>query len=177
MASRLRSLVLIGAFAAGLAGGAAQAATPEEGAGEAAREWAKAVMTGDVSVQLKLRPKLLFVKPGEREREERRLMHDKELAVINGEKYLSFEVQPKATVTGKVGNQLVLMFPYRSVLQTRDAKLQRESTVIALAEEGSSDWYVIDGTGQNLKSMKLFLPGYAGSPRVPQSLTKALPLE
>ena len=174
MPLRFRSLVVAVSFAAGLAGVEAQAATPEEEAGAAARQWAKAIMSRDVETQLKLLPKRLFVKPGEREREEKRLMHDKEVAAINGERYLSFDVQPKAILTGKVGNQLVLMFPYRSVVQTRDAKLQRDSSLIAIAEEGSSSWSVIDGTAQNPKSMRIYLPGYAGNPPVPRAVTKAL---
>ena len=177
MALRCRTLVLTAVFAAELLGGVAQAATTEEEAGAAAREWAKAVMARDIGLQLKLLPKQLFVKPGEREREEKRMMHANELAVINGEKYLSFDVQPKASVTGKVGNQVVLMFPYRSVVQTRDAKFQRDSSLIAVAEEGSSNWSVIDGTAQNPKSMRVYLPGYAGNPRVPRPVTKLLPLE
>ena len=175
MVLRFRSLAFA-AFATGLVVTAVQAA-PEEEAGGAAREWAKAVMARDVEVQLKLLPKKLFAKPGDREREQKRLMHDKELAVINGERYLSFDVQPKASVTGKVGNQVVMMFPYRSVVQTRDAKLQRDSSLIAIADEGSSSWSIIDGTAQGSKSLRVLLPGYAGNPPVPRAVTKALPIE
>jgi hypothetical protein len=175
MTSSVRGLLAAAYFAAaGLAGGAAQAATPEEEAGAAAQRWAKAVMTRDVEVQVNLLPRRLFAKPGDREREEKRLTHDKEVAMINGERYLSFDVQPKAVSSGKVGNQLVVLFAYRSVVQTRDAKLQRDSSLIAIAEEGSSSWSVVDGTAQSAKSMKAFLPGYAGNPPIPRPVTKSL---
>jgi hypothetical protein len=173
---RVRSLIFA-AIAGGLIGASVRAATPEEEAGAAAREYAKAVSTRDIDTQLKLLPRRLFAKPGDREREEKRLTHDKELAVINGERYLVFDVQQKPTSTGKVGNQLVLVFPYRSVVQNRDAKFQRDSSLIAFAEAGSSEWSVIDGTAQNTKSMKIFLPGYAGNPPIPRPVTKSLAAE
>lgn len=175
MAMRFRSLVVVV-----LAGGlwaTAQAATPEEEGAAAAGAWAKAVMAADIEAQLKLLPKRLFLKPGEREREEKRLMHDKEVALINGDRYLSFEVQPKAVATGKVGNTVVMMFPYRSVFQTKGAKLQRDSSLIAIAEEGSSSWSVIDGSAQSTKSMRFLVPGYAGRPPIPRPVTKAIPTE
>ena len=175
MAMKFRSLVL-----AVLTGGllaSAQAATPEEEGAAAAAEWAKAVMANDIDTQLKLLPKRLFLKQGEREREEKRRLHDKEVALINGERYLSFEVQPKAVANGKVGNIVLMMYPYRSVLQTKGAKLQRDSSLIAISEEGSSSWSVIDGSAQSAKSMRIIVPGYAGRPPIPRPVTKAIPTE
>jgi hypothetical protein len=162
------------ALAAGMfAAVAAHAATPAEDAAEAARQWAKAVMERDVDTQMKMLPKKMFVKPDSMERERRNRLHEKEMALINGEKWLSFDVQPTGQY-GKVGNLVMIVLPYKSVVQVRDGKLQRESSLLAVAEEGSSNWSVIDGSGQNPRSIKIFVPGYAGAPAVPPAVTKLL---
>jgi hypothetical protein len=168
-------LLLAAAAAAGAT--LAHAATLEEDAAAATREWAKAVMARDVESQLTLLPPGLFAKAGDREKEQKKLMHEKEMALINNERYVSFDVQPKPLTSGKVGKLVVMVFPYRSVWQVRDTKLQRDSSLIAIADEGSSKWSVIDGTAQNPKSMKAYLPGYAGGLSLPRAVTTALKSE
>ena len=163
---------LLGAAVLG-ATGSARAGTPAEDASAATKQWAKAIMELDVDTQMKMLPKKLFATPEAQQRERRNRQHDKELSIINGEKWLSFDVQPTGQL-GKVGNLLVMVFPYRSVKQTREGKLQRDSALLAVAEEGSSDWSVIDGSGQSHRSIKVYVPGYAGLPALPQPTTKVL---
>ena len=166
-------VAVAGAFIAVLAH-----AGPAEDAFAATKEWAKAVTERDVDAQVKLLPKALFAKPDSMERERRMRQHDKELALINGEKYLSFEVLPApSNLSGTVGKMNMLIFPYRSVLQTRDGKLQRDSYLVAVAEAGSSNWSVMDGSGQSVRSIKVFVPGYAGVPPIPPAMTKMLKAE
>jgi len=159
-----------------VAGTPAAAATPDEEAAEAARAYVKAVMARDVDAQLKLLPKGYFANAADRERRYKRLLHEKEMAVINDEKYVSFDVQPKIA-SGKVGNNTVIVFPYRSVTKNREARTERQSSLLAIAEEGSSNWSVIDGTGQSARSMKGYLPAYNGNPPIPKAVVKALPAD
>jgi hypothetical protein len=156
----------------------AQAGTPAEDAFAAASEWARAVTARDIDTQMKLLPKAIFVRPDSMGHERRMRQHDKELALLNDEKYLSFEVRPApANLSGTVGKMTMMVFPYSSVVQTRDGKMQRDSYLVAVAEGGSSNWSVMDGSGQSVRSIKIFVPGYAGVPPVPPAMTKMLKAE
>ena len=178
MRSRFHTSGRLIAVAGALFAVLAHAGTPAEDAYAAAQEWARAVTARDVDTQVKMLPKALFARPDSMERERKMRQHDKEMAVINGEKYLSFEVQPApSNLSGTVGKMSVLVFPYRSVLQTRDGKMQRDSYLVAVAEGGSSSWSVMDGSGQSMRSIKVFVPGYAGVPPVPPAMTKMLKAE
>ncbi len=172
MTSRICALAGAALLAGLLTAAVSRAATPAEEASAATRRWVKAVVERDVETQLQMLPRKLFANADRIEVERKNRLHDKERSIVNGEKYLSFDVEPTTTLTGKVGNVVMMVFPYRSVLQVRDGKLQNESSLVAVAEEGSSNWSVIDGTGQNLRSIKLFVPGYAGTPAVPVALSK-----
>lgn len=68
-------------------------AAADEGAAEAAKAWAAAVMARDVDAQMDLLPATMFPKSGERERQRKLKLHDKEMAIINNQKFLSFEVR------------------------------------------------------------------------------------
>src|SRR5512141_1112581 len=89
-------------FGAALAAGvfattAAMAAVPgEDAALAAAQEWAKAVIARDVEAQMKLLPKRLAPSPESRERLRAARLHEKEMAIINRDRVLSFDVQPAA---------------------------------------------------------------------------------
>jgi len=176
MGSRIRALGGMMAAAGALVCAMAQAG-PAEDASVATKEWAKAVLAQDIDTQLKLLPKAIFARPDSLERERKMRLHDKEMALINGQKYLSFEVQPAPAVTGSVGKMLMMVFPYRSVLQTREGNLQRDSSLLAVAEQGSSNWSVMDGSGQSVRSIKGFVPGYVGVPPIPPAMTKMLKAE
>ena len=148
-------------------------AAPEDGAAEAGKAWAAAIVARDVDAQIKLLPATMFPKPGDRERQHKMKVHDNELAVINKQKYLSFDVRaPVQTV--KFNKMIAVVLPYRSVLTDAQGKLQTDSVLIALAEEGSGRWAVFDGTGQTLRSLKLHIPGYAGGLGLPPAVTKVI---
>jgi hypothetical protein len=63
--------------------------------------------------------------------------------------------------TVKFNKMIAVVLPYRSVLTDAQGKLQTDSVLIALAEEGSDKWSVFDGTGQTLRSPAAH-SGYAG---------------
>lgn len=159
-------------LAVGIVAAPVQAATAEEGAVLAAREWVKAVTAYDVDTQMSLLPKRLYASPEARERARLMRLHDKEMALINREKYHSFEIQAPAA-TSKIGKMTLVIIPYKAVVESeKGGKIERSSSLLAIAEEGSSDWAVMDGSGQNFKSLKFVLPGYNGNPRIPPSLSK-----
>jgi len=167
--ARVAATVLL---AAGIVAAPVQAATAEEGAVLAAREWVKAVTAYDVDTQMSLLPKRLYASPEARERARLMRLHDKEMALVNREKYHSFEIQTPAA-TSKIGKMTLVIIPYKAVVESEKAgKLERSSSLLAITEEGSSDWAVMDGSGQNFKSLKFVLPGYNGYPRIPPSLSK-----
>jgi hypothetical protein len=123
-----------------------------------------------------LLPKAMFEKPEERERARKMRLHDKELAIIRGEKFLSFELmQPLRPVT--VGKATIVVVPYKSVVQVADGRLQRESTLVALDLTGNSDWAVFDGSGHSVRSLKKFIPGYQGNPPLHPARTQLLKTE
>jgi hypothetical protein len=156
-----------------LTAGGARAASDDAAAETAARAWSRAVMDFDVDGQLKLAPKRLFATAEQRERERKLRLHEKEMAVINNEKYLAFDLKP-AIAAEQVGATRVVVFPYRSVKQVRDGKMQRDSSLIAIADGGSNDWTILDGSAASMRSLKALIPGYAGSPRVPQPFTRLI---
>jgi hypothetical protein len=151
-----------------------RAATAEEGAAEAAQAFGRAILERDVDTQMKLLPATMYSKPGEREQERLRRLHDKERAVINGQKYLSFEVlSPSQTL--KINKTTAVMLPYRSVLAMPEGKLRTESALIALAEEGSNRWSVFDASAYHTaRSLKLVIPGYTAGLAVPPLKTKLI---
>ena len=148
-------------------------AAPEDGAAEAGKAWAAAIVARDVDAQMKLLPATMFPKPGDRERQHKMKVHDSELALINKQKYLSFDVRAPAQIV-KFNKMIVVVLPYRSVLTVAQGKLQTDSVLIALAEEGSGSWSVLDGNGQTQRSLKLHIPGYAGGLGLPQAVTKVI---
>ena len=64
--------------------------------------------------------------------------------------------------------------PYKAVVANEKGKIERTSSLLAFAEDGSSDWSVMDGSGQSFKSLKFVLPGYNGHPRIPPALSKVV---
>ena len=158
---------------AGTTAPAAAAVPGEDAALAAAQEWAKAVVAQDVEAQVKLLPKRATPSPEARERWRAARLHEKEVALINGDRVLSLDVQP-ATGSGQVGKVTMIVFPTRSVVESKGTKIQRESSVLAFAEEGSSEWSILDGSGQNQKSLRFIVPGYNGSPRIPIAAAKTL---
>jgi hypothetical protein len=161
MGNAMRGLV---ALALSVAAGTAIAATVEEDALAAAEAWARAVSTHDVDAEMKFLPPTVFVKPGDQERQRAARARDKETAVLNGEKYLSFQVRP-AVQTAKINKATAVVLPYTWERQTLAGKLRMNSSVIALNDGGT--WYVIDGTGQNPRSLKILIPGYNGELSLP----------
>jgi hypothetical protein len=150
-----------------------RAATPEEGAAEAAKAWGRAIVERDVDAQVKLLPATMFTKPGERERFRLQKVHEKEVAVINKRKFLSFDVQPPAQ-TLKMNKTVAVVLPYRSLLSVAEGKLQTDSALIALAEEGSNDWSVFDASGHGPRSLKVLIPGYTTALRLPPAVSKVI---
>jgi hypothetical protein len=171
--TRGRIACVILAAAAVFAAVGARAAADDAAAQAAATAWSRAILDYDVDGQMKLLPKRLFPTPELRERERKLRLHEKEMAVINNEKYVAFDVKPPLAAE-QVGTARVVVFPYRSVKQVRDGKMQRDSSLVAIAEGGSNDWTILDGSGLGMKSLKALLPGYAGAPRVPQPVTRLL---
>ncbi len=151
----------------------AWSAAPETGAAEAAQAWARAIMAHDVDAQMKLLPATMYPRPGERERQRLQRLHENELAVINRQKYLSFDVRSPAQ-TLKIGTTIAVVLPYRSVLATAEGKLQVDSVLIALSEEGSNQWSVLDGNGQGPRSLKALIPGYTTGLAVPPAVTRLI---
>lgn len=150
-----------------------QAATPEEGAAEAAQAWGRAVMARDVDAQIKLLPATMFSSPGDRERNRLQRLHDKELAIINKQNYLSFDVRaPSQTL--KINKTTAVVLPYRSILAIAEGKLQTDSVLIALSEEGSNQWSVFDGSGHSARSLKMLIPGYTTGLSVPPAASKVI---
>jgi hypothetical protein len=171
-ARRRLASVLVVAVAA-LAAGTAHAAADDAAAQAAATAWSRAVLDNDVDGQMKLLPKRLFATPELRERDRKLRLHEKEMAVINNEKYVVFEVKPPVAAE-QVGTSRVVVFPYRSVKQTRDGKMQRDSSLVAIAEGGSNDWTILDGSALTMRTLKALIPGYVGAPRLPQPFTRML---
>jgi hypothetical protein len=149
-----------------------RAATPEAAAA-AAQAWGQAVVARDVEAQMKLLPATMFSSPGDRERNRLRRLHDKELAIINRQNYLSFDVRaPSQTL--KVNKTTVVVLPYRSILAIAEGKLQTDSVLIALSEEGSDQWSVFDGSGHGARSLKMLIPGYTTGLSVPPAASKII---
>jgi hypothetical protein len=150
-----------------------QAATPEEGAAEAAQAWGRAIMGRDIDAQMKLLPPAMYPKPGERERQRLQRLHDKELAIINNQKYLSFDVRaPSQTL--KINKTTAVVLPYRSILSIAEGKLQTDSVLIALSEEGSGQWSVFDGSGHSPRTLTALIPGYTTGLGVPPAVSKVI---
>lgn len=150
-----------------------RAATAEEGATAAAQAWGRAVMARDVDAQMKLLPATMYPKPGERERERLQRVHDKELAIINKQKYLSFDVRAP-TQTLKVSKTIAVVLPYRSILSIAEGRLQTDSGLVALSEEGSNQWSVFDGSGHSARTLKALIPGYTTGLGVPPAVSKVI---
>lgn len=168
-----RSVLIVVLMAGATAVPPAQAATAEDGAAEAAQAWARAIMTHDVDAQMKLLPATMYAQSGERELRRRQRLHEKELAIINRQKYLSFEVRAPVQ-TLKVNTTTAVVLPYRSVLTTAQGKLQTDSVLIALSEEGSGQWSVFDGSGHGARSLKALIPGYTTGLSVPPAAAKLI---
>jgi hypothetical protein len=150
-----------------------QAATPEEGAAEAAQAWGRAVMARDADAQIKLLPATMFSSPGDRERNRLQRLHDKELAIINKQNYLSFDVRaPSQTL--KINKTTAVVLPYRSILAIAEGKLQTDSVLIALSEEGSNQWSVFDGSGHSARTLQALIPGYTTGLAVPPAASKVI---
>ena len=163
-------------LAACLMGGVALAAAagPTEDAALAAAEaWAKAVSTRDVDAEFKLLPATMYAKPGERERMRAQRIRDREIAQLNKDVYLSFQMRAPIQ-TARIGKFTAVVVPYSYERQSPSGKLQRHSSAIALNEEGSSNWSVFDGSGQATRSLKALIPGYNGELSLPPAYTTAL---
>ena len=161
-----------------LAGGtlvlaAVEAATPEQSATELAHQWARAVMTRDVDAQMRLLPPTMYVKPGERERNRLLRVHEKEVALINKQKLVSFDVRaPVQTI--KLNKTTAVVIPYQSIVEIAEGKLQTDSVLVALSDEGTDKWSIFDGTGQSTRSLKLLIPGYTTGLSVPPARSKLI---
>jgi hypothetical protein len=174
MTRGIRSLSMMLLAASAMALSSVQAATPEEGAAEAAQAWGRAIMAHDVDAQMKLLPATMYTKPGERERNRAQRLHDKELAIVNKQKYLSFDVRA-ASQTLKINKFIAVVMPYRSILVVGEGKMQTDSALIAIAEEGSNQWSVFDATGYgNVRSLRMLIPGYTTGLNVPQAVSKLI---
>ena len=168
---RTLSMMLLAAGALALA--PVQAATAEDGAAEAAQAWGRAIMARDIDAQMKLLPATMFSKPGDRERNRLQRLRDQELAIINKQKYLSFDVRaPSQTL--KINKTTAVVLPYRSMLSIAEGKLQTDSVLIALSEEGSNQWSVFDGSGHSARSLKIMIPGYATGLSVPPAVARVI---
>lgn len=176
MDNAVRRLSLVIMLTAGALAGYVSAASPEEEATTAAQAWAKAIMNRDVETEMKLMPSTMYAKPGERERQRLLKLHDREMAVVNQEKWLSFEVRPP-TQTVKINKTIAVVLPYSSELAKSKTRLQTHSALIALSEEGSGKWSVLDATGQNPRSLKIVIPGYNGSLQLPPPMVTAVKTE
>ena len=161
-----------------LAGGtlvlaAVEAATPEQSATELAHQWARAVMTRDVDAQMRLLPPTMYVKPGERERNRLLRVHEKEVALINKQKLVSFDVRaPVQTI--KLNKTTAVVIPYQSIVEIAEGKLQTDSVLVALSDEGTDKWSIFDGTGHSTRSLKLLSPGYTTGLSVPPARSKLI---
>ena len=143
------------------------ALTPDEDAAVAiGQQWVKAVTSRDIDGQVKLMPSTMFPRDGDQDRARKQRAHDNELAVIRKQKYTMFELGPPMQ-TLKVGAATLVLIPYKSATDsTQEGRLQVESSLIAIALDGRN-WSVFDGSAQNMKSLKLIVPGYAGGLNVP----------
>ena len=170
---RRLSLILILATAGVLALPAVRAATPEQSATELAHAWARAITTGDVDAQMKLLPTTMYVKPGERERNRLLRLHEKEVALINKKKFVSFDVRaPLQTI--KINKTTAVVIPYQSIVEVAEGKLQTDSFLVALAEDGADKWSIFDGTGHTTRTLKLLIPGYTTGLNVPPAQSKLI---
>jgi hypothetical protein len=168
---RFALTLLLAAGAAGLS--PVRAATPEDGAVEAAQAWVKAIIARDVDAQIKLLPDTMYADRAERERKRQQRVRDRELAIINNQKYLSFDLRaPSQTL--KVNKMIAVVVPYRSVLATAEGKIQTDSSLIALSPDGSSQWSVFDGSGQVDRSLKSIIPGYTTGLMVPRAVSTVI---
>lgn len=173
MIGHVRWAMLALGAAAAMALAPARAATPQEEALEAAQALSRAIMAQDVDAQMKLLPPTMYARPGERDRVRAQKLHDKEVAIVNKQKYLSFEV--KAPVqTLKVNAFTAVVVPYRSVLAEADGKLQVDSVIIALTDEASGKWSAFDGSGQVTRTLKVIIPGYTQGLVVPPVASKLI---
>jgi hypothetical protein len=170
MTRRFRSVLMVLLAAGAMSLSPVRAATPEDGAAEAAQAWARAIIARDVETQMKLIPATMYAKPDERARNRLQRLHNKELAIINNEKYLSFDVRAPVQ-TLKINKTTAVVLPYQSILTIPEGKLQTNSVLIALAEEGSSQWSVFDGSGHTTRSLKVLIPGYTTGLAVPPAVT------
>ena len=171
---RTRALTLFTAGAMALS--SALAATPEEAAAQVAQAWATAIMADDVDAQMKLLPPKMYAKPGERERQRLQRLHDKEMAIVNNQKYVSFDVRAPVQKL-KINKTIAVVVPYRSVQAVAEGKLQKDSVLIALSEEGSDQWSVFDGTGHGTRSLKMLIPGYSTGLNVPPAAVRLVKRE
>ncbi|MEP7084004.1 MAG: hypothetical protein ABI854_04640 [Betaproteobacteria bacterium] len=149
------------------------AATPEQSATELAHAWARAIMTSDVEAQMKLLPTTMYAKPGERERNRLLRLHEKEMAVINKQKLVTFDVRAPIQ-TLKINNTTVVVIPYQSVVTIADGTLQTDSVLVALTDESSDKWGIFDGTGHGTRSLKQLIPGYTIGLTIPPARVKVI---
>ena len=171
MMRRLRSMLVLATGMLALA--AVQAATPEQSATELAHAWARAITTRDVDAQMKLLPPTMYVKPGEREKNRLLRLHEKEVALINHQKFVSFDVRaPVQTI--KINKTTAVVIPYQSIVTVAEGKLQTDSVLVALAEDGADKWSIFDGTGHTTRTLKLLIPGYTTGLNVPPAQSKLI---
>lgn len=137
----------------------AQTQTPEQSATALAHQWARAVTTRDVDAQMKLLPMAMYAKPGERERNRLQRLHEKEVALINKQQIIAFDVRAPIQ-TLKIDKTTAVVIPYQSIVTVAEGKLQTDSVLVALSEDGSDKWSIFDGTGHTTRSLKSLIPGY-----------------
>lgn len=167
MTKWMRAAAIAAAGIAALLTAPAWALTADEEAAVAVgQQWVKAVTARDIEAQVKLMPATMFPREGDRDRARKLKAHDNELALIRKQKYSMFEVAPPMQ-TLKVGAATLVVLPYKSAVDSSlEGRMQVESSLIALTLDGRN-WSVFDGSGQNLKSLKVIVPGYAGGLNVP----------
>ena len=153
------------------------AATPEEEAAMAAgRAWSKAIVARDVDAQMKLMPPTMFARPEDRDRARLQRIRDKEVALIKSASIATFELgAPIQSV--RVGKTPVVVIPYKSVVSSSDGRIQTESSLIAFAPDGGSSWWVFDGSGHSVKTLKTIIPGYSAGINVPVTRSAVLKAE
>ena len=152
----------------------AGAATPdEEAARAAAQAWVKAVTGRDVDAQIKLMPPTMFATSADRERARHQRVHEIEIALIKSRRYEKFELSPPAQ-TLKVGKATAVVIPYKAIVSSTDGKLQIDSSLVALALDGGSQWSIFDGAGHTSRTLKTVIPGYVTGLSVPTATSKVV---
>ena len=81
------------------------------------------------------------------------------VALINKQQIIAFDVRAPIQ-TLKIDKTTAVVIPYQSIVTVAEGKLQTDSVLVALSEDGSDKWSIFDGTGHTTRSLKSLIPGY-----------------